>query len=86
MPIPPTAAPTGITLHSLSGGRWEAQCGGCMAYSAPVAAVDAAGAWVELQQLGWEHFRHPTWGGSGYAVCPACVRGGPAKVAKRKRR
>ena len=73
-------------LHAVTGGRLEAQCGKCMRNSVPVAAVDADGAWEELQRLGWTSYK-------SYVLCPACTKDPPnvdkdaaAARTRRKRR
>ena len=85
MPIPPTAAPSGLNILRLASGRWEAVCGRCLTTSAPTPAVDAAQAWVELQRAGWQHFVSE-YGGFGYAICPPCAQAGPPEVNRRGRR
>jgi hypothetical protein len=73
------------TLYTIAGGRFEATCGGCLRYSAPVVAADEGAAWEELQRSGWTQ-RH------AYALCPACTADPPdpdkdaAKAKKGRRR
>lgn len=40
-------------LRPLTEGRWQARCQFCKVESIPVAAVDAAHAWTDLEKLGW---------------------------------
>jgi hypothetical protein len=82
MPIPTTAPPSGLTIHPLSDGRWEATCGRCLSRSIPVGAADATVAWTDLQRIGWMHYVSQ-YGGSGYAMCPTCAKAGPPEVPRR---
>ena len=56
-------------LRTLSDGRYEAVCGGCLASSAPIRAVDAFLAWAELLALGWRT-SEPV---GRYPLCPVCA-------------
>jgi hypothetical protein len=56
-------------LRQLSSGRFEATCGKCRAWSAPLAAVDAETAWADLLALGWS----TNVGGWHYPVRPKCT-------------
>jgi hypothetical protein len=72
------------SIHPLTGGRFEAQCGKCLKPSVPVATVDAAQAWDELQRVGWTLH-------NAYALCPACTKDPPnvdkdAAEARRRRK
>ena len=82
MPIPPTAAPSGLNIRPLTGGRWEAVCGRCLSTSTPTPSVDASQAWAVLQRDGWQHFVSE-YRGSGYAICPPCAHAGPPGMPKR---
>jgi hypothetical protein len=64
-----TSAPD---LHALTEGRWVARCQFCKVESIPVAAVDAAHAWDNLEKLGWESYQ-PVLGAAMTALCKACA-------------
>ena len=44
-------------LHALTEGRWSARCQFCKTESVPVATVDAAHAWTDLEKLGWVSYQ-----------------------------
>jgi hypothetical protein len=72
------------TLHTVAGGRFEAQCGGCTKFSPGVEASSPDAAWTALHAMGWTQ-RH------AYALCPACTADPPdpdkdAAAAKRRRK
>jgi hypothetical protein len=58
-------------LHPLTEGRWQARCQFCQVESIPVAAVDAAHAWVDLEKLGWTTYQ-PVPAAAVVALCKAC--------------
>jgi len=62
---------TGPNLQPLTEGRWQARCQFCKVESIPVAAVDAAHAWVDLERLGWGVYE-PIPGAAPLALCKAC--------------
>jgi hypothetical protein len=58
-------------LHPLTEARWAARCQFCKVESIPVAAVDAAHAWEDLEKLGWGSYQ-PAPGAVVMALCKAC--------------
>ena len=56
----------------LTEGRWAARCQFCKVESIPVAAVDAAHAWDNLEKLGWESYQ-PVPGAVVTALCNTCA-------------
>jgi hypothetical protein len=58
-------------LAALTEGRWQARCQFCKTGSIPVAAVDAANAWADLEKLGWVTYL-PVPGALAMALCKTC--------------
>jgi hypothetical protein len=58
-------------LHAIPEGRWQAKCQFCKVESIPVAGVDAAHAWADLEKLGWTVYV-PVPGAMVSALCKAC--------------
>jgi hypothetical protein len=64
--------PVGVPdLVPLTEGRWQAHCRFCKVESVPVAAVDAAHGWADLERLGWVVYV-PVPGTEASALCKAC--------------
>ncbi len=58
-------------LVALTEGRWQARCQFCRVESIPVAAVDAAHAWTDLEKLSWSIYL-PVAGATPTALCKTC--------------
>jgi hypothetical protein len=58
-------------LHPLPGGRWAARCQFCKVENIPVAAVDEAHAWTDLEGLGWTLYESVP-GAFPVPLCKAC--------------
>jgi hypothetical protein len=77
-------------LVPLTEGRWQARCQFCKVESIPVAAVDAAHAWADLEKLGWSVYV-PVPGAVATALCKACGEKnerimGAVKAARKSRK
>jgi hypothetical protein len=58
-------------LVQVVGGRFMARCAFCKTESIPLAAVDAAHAWTDLERLGWVVYEAVP-GAELRALCKAC--------------
>ncbi len=77
-------------LHALTESRWAARCQFCKTESIPVAAVDDAHAWADLEALGWSIYL-PVPSAIPTALCKACGEKnarimGAVKAAKKSRK
>jgi hypothetical protein len=71
------------SLRQLSAGSFEARCGRCQRFSAPVDALGLDHAWSELLKAGWTWYTSPVVGATGYASCLACLRASATPLLRR---
>lgn len=65
------------SVTALSGGRFEAHCGGCGLPSNPITSTSAENAWAQFQRLGWTWYVPDFANHAGYALCPKCRESPP---------